>query len=138
LDAVCRAYEKVGGIDSEVIEFIDDMSERYQWADLVICRSGALTVSELALVGVPSILVPFPYAVDDHQTLNAHALVDKGGAVLLPQSDLESGKLVGLLEGFARRPEQLVSMSALAKQAAKPNATTDVADICQQIIGGTV
>lgn len=134
-EAVAKAYKKLDGLACEVTEFIDDMSARYQWADIVICRSGALTVSELALVGLASILVPLPHAVDDHQTLNAHALVDRGGAILLPQKELESGKLITILKDFARRPEQLVTMSAFAKQAAKPNATSDVADICEQIIG---
>ena len=134
LSIVSDAYQRLEGYTYEVVEFIDDMSAKYQWADLIICRSGALTVSEIALIGLPSVLVPFPYAVDDHQTLNAQALVDKGGAVLLPQAELEDGKLVSLLENFVRYPGQLASMSKLAQQVAKPNATKDVADICQQLV----
>ena len=133
LDAVSEAYKSVGEVVCEVVEFIHDMSDKYQWADIVICRAGALTVSELALVGLPSILVPFPHAVDDHQTLNARALVDEGGAILLPQKELEGGKLISILEDFTARPEQLSTMAASARSAAKPLATADVADICQKM-----
>ena len=128
------AYNSAEGVDCEVIEFIDDMPDKYQWADVVICRAGALTIAELALLGLPSILVPFPYAVDDHQTLNARALVNAGGAILLPQSELEGGKLIQLLQGFVDQPELVSEMSIAAKQVAKPHATEDVADICQRVV----
>jgi UDP-N-acetylglucosamine--N-acetylmuramyl-(pentapeptide) pyrophosphoryl-undecaprenol N-acetylglucosamine transferase len=75
-------------VDGEVTPFIEDMAEAYAWADLVICRSGALTIAELAAVGVAAILIPFPHAVDDHQTANARYLADNGAALLVQQSDL--------------------------------------------------
>jgi len=132
--SVSEAYQQVNELDCQVVEFIDDMQAAYQWADLVICRAGALTVSELALVGLPSVLVPFPHAVDDHQTLNAKTLVKVGGAVLLPQKNLENGELVSLLNDFASQREQLEIMSKAVVLAAKPNATKDVADVCQQLV----
>jgi UDP-N-acetylglucosamine--N-acetylmuramyl-(pentapeptide) pyrophosphoryl-undecaprenol N-acetylglucosamine transferase len=135
LATVYEAYKSAPDVESEVLEFIEDMPAKYQWADIVICRAGALTIAELALVGLPSILVPFPFAVDDHQTLNARALVDAGAAILLPQRELEDGKLIQLLNSFVDHPEKLVEMSTSAKRVAKPNATLDVADICQQIVG---
>ncbi len=81
------------GVRAEVTAFIEDMAEAYGWADLVICRSGALTVCELAAVGVASILVPFPAAVDDHQTVNAAYLVDRGAALLIADRDLTPQRL---------------------------------------------
>jgi UDP-N-acetylglucosamine--N-acetylmuramyl-(pentapeptide) pyrophosphoryl-undecaprenol N-acetylglucosamine transferase len=78
-------------VQADCVAFIDDMAAAYQWADLVLCRAGALTVAELAATGVASVLVPFPYAVDDHQTANARFLSLAGGAILLPQSELTAG-----------------------------------------------
>ena len=129
-----ESYSTVSGLDCQVVEFIDDMQSAYQWADLVICRAGALTVSELALIGLPSILVPFPFAVDDHQTLNAKTLVDVSGAILLPQKQLENGELINILNDLAEHREKLTKMSEAVVAAAKPNATKDVADVCQQLV----
>jgi UDP-N-acetylglucosamine--N-acetylmuramyl-(pentapeptide) pyrophosphoryl-undecaprenol N-acetylglucosamine transferase len=94
----------------------------------VICRAGALTVAELAAVGLASILVPFPYAVDDHQTFNARFLSDNGSAILVPQSELTSERLAELLMGFTR--EKLSEMARKARQLAKPEATQVVAEAC--------
>ncbi|TDF39935.1 undecaprenyldiphospho-muramoylpentapeptide beta-N-acetylglucosaminyltransferase [Alteromonadaceae bacterium M269] len=129
-----ESYSTVSGLDCQVVEFIDDMQSAYQWADLVICRAGALTVSELALIGLSSILVPFPFAVDDHQTLNAKTLVDVRGAILLPQKQLENGELIYILNDLAEHREKLTKMSEAVVAAAKPNATKDVADVCQQLV----
>ncbi|OGT16683.1 MAG: undecaprenyldiphospho-muramoylpentapeptide beta-N-acetylglucosaminyltransferase [Gammaproteobacteria bacterium RIFCSPLOWO2_02_FULL_38_11] len=92
-----------GGIMAVKLEaFIEDMAAHLAWADIVVCRSGALTVSELAAVGVASILIPFPFAIDDHQTANAAYLVDKGAGILLPQSQLNAKILAELITSFSR------------------------------------
>lgn len=114
----------------EITEFIDDMAEALAWADLVICRAGALTVSELAAVGVASVLVPFPYAVDDHQTRNARYLVDGGAAVLLPQSEMSEEKLVQQLNTLLGNRRRLLEMAVAARSRAKLDATRTVADYC--------
>ena len=90
------------GVQAETVAFIDDMAARYGEADLVICRAGALTVAELAAAGVASVLVPFPHAVDDHQTHNARFLADAGAAVLVQQRELSPRRLADLLLGFTR------------------------------------
>ncbi len=102
------------------VAFIDDMATRYAAADLVICRAGALTVAELAAAGVAAILVPFPHAVDDHQTSNARFLADAGAAILLPQSELSPARLAGLLGGLTR--DALRQMAEKARALAKPDA----------------
>ncbi len=117
-------------MQAEITEFIDDMAEALAWADLVICRAGALTVSELAAVGVASVLVPFPYAVDDHQTRNARYLVDAGAAVLLPQSDMSEERLLQQLDELLGDREKLLEMALAARSRAKPDATRKVADYC--------
>jgi UDP-N-acetylglucosamine--N-acetylmuramyl-(pentapeptide) pyrophosphoryl-undecaprenol N-acetylglucosamine transferase len=126
-------YEKAG-VKVELLPFIDDMAAMYGWADLVLCRAGALTVSELALAGVPSLLVPFPYAVDDHQTANGRFLADEGAAELLPQESLNAEGLAEVLKRYCDEPEQgrarLLEMAKQAGKLAKPEATERVADIC--------
>ncbi|MEM9101144.1 MAG: undecaprenyldiphospho-muramoylpentapeptide beta-N-acetylglucosaminyltransferase [Pseudomonadota bacterium] len=113
-----------------VTEFIDDMDKAYAWADLVICRAGALTISELAIVGLPAILVPFPFAVDDHQTANARFLTEAEAAILLPQSELSKEKLLEIIEALLIDDKKLLAMSQKAKQLGKPNATADVSKVC--------
>ena len=107
------------------------MAGAYQWADLVLCRAGALTVAELAATGVASILVPFPYAVDDHQTSNAKFLSSAGGATLLPQADL-TPESISLLRDYPR--SQLAEMAERARELAKPEATADVARMCEELV----
>jgi UDP-N-acetylglucosamine--N-acetylmuramyl-(pentapeptide) pyrophosphoryl-undecaprenol N-acetylglucosamine transferase len=111
------------------VSFIEDMAGAYEWADLVICRSGALTVAELAAAGVASILVPFPHAVDDHQTGNARFLVNVGGAFLLPQAEL-TPEAIALIRNYSRG--QLLEMAEKARSLAKPDATEEVANICAE------
>lgn len=123
-----KASYAAAGVDGELLPFIDDMAARYADADLVICRSGALTVAELAAVGVASVLVPFPHAVDDHQTGNARFLADAGAAVLLPQTELSPQRLAALLQDMNR--ERLLDMAGKARQCARPDATARVADVC--------
>jgi UDP-N-acetylglucosamine--N-acetylmuramyl-(pentapeptide) pyrophosphoryl-undecaprenol N-acetylglucosamine transferase len=122
----CRA-----GVQAETRAFIDDMAASYAWADLVICRAGALTIAELAAAGVPSVLVPFPHAVDDHQTHNARYLSEHGAAILLPQQELTAQKLSALLSGFTR--ETLLAMAQRARAMGKPQATATVASVCRGV-----
>jgi UDP-N-acetylglucosamine--N-acetylmuramyl-(pentapeptide) pyrophosphoryl-undecaprenol N-acetylglucosamine transferase len=125
-----QANYAAAGIQAHCVPFIDDMAGAYEWADLVICRAGALTVAELAAAGVASILVPFPHAVDDHQTGNAKFLVNVGGAFLLPQKEL-TPESVALIRNYNRR--QLLEMAEQARGLAKPDATDEVANICEGI-----
>ncbi|TKB51270.1 undecaprenyldiphospho-muramoylpentapeptide beta-N-acetylglucosaminyltransferase [Ferrimonas sediminicola] len=120
----------------QVSEFIDDMAAAYTWADLVICRAGALTVAELAACGRPAILVPFPHAVDDHQTKNSEALVAAGAAKLMPQSKLTPSALACRLTQLAHDSERLTAMARAATQVAVPQATQLVAEECIQAAGG--
>ena len=118
-------------VDAEVLAFIDDMAQRYAWCDVVICRAGALTIAELAAAGVASVLVPFPHAVDDHQTTNAIFLSAAGAAVLLPQTELTPQRLASLLNEFTR--EKLLAMAQQARALAQPEATRAVADVCMRL-----
>ncbi len=130
LDAL-RANYAHAEVNAHCVAFIDDMAGAYEWADLVICRAGALTVAELAAAGAPSILVPFPHAVDDHQTTNAAFLVDAGAAVMMPQSSLTPEALAEALVRFSR--PQLLEMAEKARSLAKPAAVSDVAQVCSDI-----
>ena len=121
--------------DVRVDAFIDDMAAAYAWADVVICRSGALTVAELAVVGVASILVPFPYATDDHQTGNARFLADAGAAILMPQDVMSAEKLAGLLGDFSQQRNMLLEMACRARQLAMPDAARRVAEQCLRAAG---
>ncbi len=123
---VADRYRELG-LAAEVNPFIEDMAAAYQWADLAVCRAGAMTVSELAAAGLPAILTPFPYAIDDHQTANARYLCDGGGAVLLPQPELSPLNLRAAINAI--KPE-LEAMSLAVKALARLEATQIVADIC--------
>lgn len=122
------------GVRAEVVEFLDDMPAAYAQADLVICRAGALTVSELAAVGVASLLVPFPFAVDDHQTRNGGYLVQAGAAQLVQQAELDAQSLAERLAGLLGAPEQLRQMARQARTLARPQATACVADACMEVL----
>lgn len=128
-EAAARSYE-AAGIGAQVLPFIDDMAEAYGWADLVVCRSGALTVSELAAAGVGAILVPFPAAVDDHQTANARFLVNAGAAVLMDDRELTAERLAGELVKRCASRASLLSMAERASALALPRAAEDLADAC--------
>lgn len=133
---VLSAYEQLNVSNEKirVSEFIKDMAAAYQWADVVICRAGALTVSELAMAATPAIFVPLPHAVDDHQTKNAQYLVARGGASLLKQSELSMDSLTSELQVLFNEPEKLTIMAESAFEAADPDATNKVAEMCQQLI----
>jgi len=120
------------GVRGELIVFIEDMAARYSECDLVICRAGAITIAELASAGIASILVPYPYAVDDHQTYNAKFLSSNGAALLLPENELTPGSLAKLLSGLTR--ENLLEMALKARELAKPNATRIVAEECMEMV----
>lgn len=134
--AVVEAYNQHHFANEQVrvTEFISDMASAYQWADIVICRAGALTVSELAMAAKPAIFVPLPHAVDDHQTKNAQYLVARGAATLIKQNELTSTGLAKTLQGLFGEKQILSIMAQAAYAAADVNATSKVAQICQQLI----
>ncbi|WP_207062649.1 undecaprenyldiphospho-muramoylpentapeptide beta-N-acetylglucosaminyltransferase [Motiliproteus sp. SC1-56] len=118
-------------VEARTETFIEDMNAAYSWADLVLCRAGALTVSELAAAGVPAVLVPLPHAVDDHQTANARFLADAGAGVLLPQVQLDAGSLAAVLRDLNDRA-RLQAMASKAKALARPEATAKVVEQIQE------
>ena len=118
------------GVRADCVAFIDDMAGAYAWADLVLCRAGALTVAELAAVGVASIMVPFPHAVDDHQTYNAKFLASAGGAIVLPQGEM-TPQTISLLRNYTRG--QLLQMAQRARALAKPDAAAELAAHCEEL-----
>ena len=129
LSALHEAYARAG-VQAHAVAFIEDMAGAYAWADLVICRAGALTIAELAAAGVASILVPFPHAVDDHQTANAHFLSNAGAAILLPQTELTPERLALIRD--LKRP-QLLEMAKKARELALPDAAATVAEACCEV-----
>jgi len=131
LDEAIDAYA-YAGVNARVVPFIENMAEAYVWADLVICRSGALTVAEIAAIGVASILVPFPHAVDDHQTTNGHFLEHAGAALMIQQSELSAVMLSEKLAQLLQQPEKLKSMAESARELALPKASEVVANICME------
>lgn len=140
IDALKANYAKAGLLsvegeeaDVQLVPFIDDMTSAYAKADLVICRSGAMTVAEIAAVGVAAFFVPFPFAVDDHQTTNAAFLADHGAALVVQQRDLTAEGLVAWLRSQTR--ETLAEMAERSRSLAKPDATEQVAQICASVAG---
>ncbi|MGH8762040.1 MAG: glycosyltransferase, partial [Nitrosospira sp.] len=131
LDSLKKNYADAA-VEGELVTFIENMAACYADCDLVVCRAGALTIAELTAAGAASILVPFPYAVDDHQTSNARFLSDRNAAVLLPQDELDPQSLADLLMGFTR--EKLLEMAMKARELAKPDATRLVAEACMEMI----
>ncbi|MDD5331047.1 MAG: undecaprenyldiphospho-muramoylpentapeptide beta-N-acetylglucosaminyltransferase [Sulfuricella sp.] len=128
-----RANYAAAGVAADTRAFIDDMGAMYDWCDVIVCRAGALTLAEITAAGVASVLVPFPYAVDDHQTGNARFLSEHGAAVLLPQAALTAAGLAELLGGFSRG--KLLEMAQAARKLAKPEATATVAQVCVELAG---
>lgn len=123
------------GLQAQVSEFIDDMAEAYGWADLVICRAGALTVAEVAAAGVAAMFVPLPSAVDDHQTLNARWLSERGAALLLPQRDLGAASLAGTLKPVAERA-LLAQIAERAREQAMADSAERAATLCEEVANG--
>lgn len=129
IETARKAYAEAKA-HAHITPFIEDMAEAYAWADLVICRSGALTVSELAAVGVAAVLVPFPAAVDDHQTHNAQYLVREGAAVLIPERELTAERLASELQALCAGRGKLLAMAERARLLAKPHAAQELAESC--------
>lgn len=124
-----RAAYRDAGVAAEVVPFIADMAEAYAWADLVVCRAGALTLAELCAAGVGAVLVPYPHAVDDHQTRNAEALVERGAAVLVPESGRLAEALANAIGRLAASPALRLDMARAARHLALPNAAERIADL---------
>ncbi|MBT8119973.1 MAG: undecaprenyldiphospho-muramoylpentapeptide beta-N-acetylglucosaminyltransferase [Gammaproteobacteria bacterium] len=130
-----QAIYKNADVEAKVEAFIDDMPAAYEWADLVICRSGAMTVFELAAAGVASVLVPYPYAVDDHQTGNARYLETAGAAIVRQQAELTTKWLVELINDFSADRNKLLDMAVAARKLAIPGSAKKIADACQSAGG---
>ncbi|RBW49453.1 undecaprenyldiphospho-muramoylpentapeptide beta-N-acetylglucosaminyltransferase [Marinobacter sp. F3R11] len=135
LEAARTSYEQ-HGVEAEVEPFIKDMAEAYSWADVVLCRAGALTVSELCAAGVGAVLVPFPHAVDDHQTKNGQQMVNARAAVLIPQSQLTPAVLAETLGDLAGNRARIMDMATAARTLARPDATERVVNYCLEAANG--
>ncbi|MBE0369320.1 undecaprenyldiphospho-muramoylpentapeptide beta-N-acetylglucosaminyltransferase [Pseudoalteromonas aurantia] len=121
------------GVTAEAVDFIDDIDKAYEWADIVICRSGALTVSEVAAAGKMALFIPYPHAVDDHQTANANYLVKGEAALIMPQSQFESAAIIKMLLPFILQPHLITEVAKKAKNLAELDATRSVAQECVQL-----
>jgi UDP-N-acetylglucosamine--N-acetylmuramyl-(pentapeptide) pyrophosphoryl-undecaprenol N-acetylglucosamine transferase len=131
-EAARQTYASAG-VRAQVVPFIADMAEAFAWADLVVCRSGALTISELAAAGVGAVLVPFPAAVDDHQTHNARYLVAEGAAILIPDRELTAERLADELGRLCAGRGRLLAMAERARMLAKPGAAEEFASVCERL-----
>ncbi|MFW5426608.1 MAG: undecaprenyldiphospho-muramoylpentapeptide beta-N-acetylglucosaminyltransferase [Methylophagaceae bacterium] len=132
----CKLNYQQSGIEAEITAFINDMPSAYAWADLVICRAGALTIAELSATGVGSILVPFPYAVDDHQTHNAAALVEVGAAYLMPEKTLTAQELAEKIKHCISDRAQLKNMAIAARTQTKLGTAEHISSICLELAHG--
>jgi UDP-N-acetylglucosamine--N-acetylmuramyl-(pentapeptide) pyrophosphoryl-undecaprenol N-acetylglucosamine transferase len=133
LEQALDAYSE-HGINARIDSFISDMNEAYEWADMVVCRAGALTVSELAAAGLGAVLVPYPSAVDDHQTLNARYLVDADAAVLIQQDDLTPEVLAAEIARWAGERQLVIDRAVRARELARPDATEQLVSVCLEQI----
>jgi len=129
LQAAQDAYAE-HGVKVELLPFIEDMAEVYAWADLVVCRAGALTVAELCAAGVPALFVPYPAAVDDHQTANARPMVDAGAAAMISESELSAESLAELLREWLQSRALLTKSAKTARSLACPNSLSRITEIC--------
>jgi len=135
LEAAIRAYRDAG-VDADCVAFIDDMAEAYAWADIVIARAGALTLAELAAAGVGAILVPYPYAIDDHQRRNAEYFAAAGAALVVPQDELDADRLAAELARVLGDRTVLVEMGDRCRSLAHPDAALRLAEACMELAGG--
>jgi UDP-N-acetylglucosamine--N-acetylmuramyl-(pentapeptide) pyrophosphoryl-undecaprenol N-acetylglucosamine transferase len=135
VDTTTQGYQDAG-MTARVEPFITDMAAAYSWADLVVGRAGALTISELAAAGRPALLIPLPHAIDDHQSANAAFLANQQAALMLPQRSLNSESLAEQLNSLFSQPETLHAMAEHARRQATPNATADVVRACQEVTHG--
>jgi UDP-N-acetylglucosamine--N-acetylmuramyl-(pentapeptide) pyrophosphoryl-undecaprenol N-acetylglucosamine transferase len=134
VDAARDAYAN-HEVDVELVPFIDDMAEAYAWADLVVCRAGALTVAELCAVGLPALFVPYPSAVDDHQTANARPMENVGAAAIISESDLSAELLANLLREWLSSRQSLLERAERARELAKPQALARITELCLEQAG---
>jgi UDP-N-acetylglucosamine--N-acetylmuramyl-(pentapeptide) pyrophosphoryl-undecaprenol N-acetylglucosamine transferase len=132
LDEARAAYAEAG-VEAQVVPFIEDMAGTYAWADLAVCRAGALTLAELTAAGLGALLVPFPYAVDDHQTRNAEALVAAGAATLIQERDLNDEVLAQQLAALLGDPARRLAMAEAARGLARPDAAEAIAAACLEV-----
>ncbi|MCK5360882.1 MAG: undecaprenyldiphospho-muramoylpentapeptide beta-N-acetylglucosaminyltransferase, partial [Gammaproteobacteria bacterium] len=133
LEATKESYQ-THSIEASCTEFIDDMAAAYMWADVVICRAGAMTVAEIAAAGVAAIFVPYPYAIYDHQTLNARFLANKNAAIVIPQDRFSDETLSSVLAELSNDRACVMGLSRRARKSAKADATRRVADICKEVM----
>ncbi len=129
LDTARKAYAE-HEVDVELLPFIEDMAAVYAWADLVVCRAGALTVAELCAAGLPAVFVPYPAAVDDHQTANARPMSEAGAAVIVQEADLTPAMLADLLRDWLQSRAELMRRANRARELAQPESTRRIAEIC--------
>ncbi|GLQ99838.1 undecaprenyldiphospho-muramoylpentapeptide beta-N-acetylglucosaminyltransferase [Dyella mobilis] len=132
IDEARKAYADAG-VEARIVPFIEDMAGTYAWADLAVCRAGALTLAELTAAGLGAMLVPFPHAVDDHQTRNAEALVAAGAAELIQERDLDTKDLAQRLDQLLSNRPTLLAMAEAARTLAKPDAAADIARACVEV-----
>ncbi|HJZ86522.1 MAG TPA: undecaprenyldiphospho-muramoylpentapeptide beta-N-acetylglucosaminyltransferase, partial [Polyangia bacterium] len=135
--AIAARYRELG-VAADVRAFIDDMAAAYAAADLVVCRAGATTIAELTAVGRPAIFIPFPFAADDHQFWNAHALADAGAALVHRQSEITPSALAAELAALLADPARRAAMSARMRALGKPDAARDIVDALEQMVKGDV
>jgi len=135
VQAAKDAYEQ-NGVEVELLPFIEDMAAVYAWADLVVCRAGALTVAELCAAGVPALFVPYPAAVDDHQTANAEPMVTAGAAAIIQERELTSELLAELLRDWLQSRTSLMHKAEKARALAKPNSLRRITELCLEQAGG--
>jgi UDP-N-acetylglucosamine--N-acetylmuramyl-(pentapeptide) pyrophosphoryl-undecaprenol N-acetylglucosamine transferase len=136
-ERVANAYAKAG-IAASVVDFEPDMPSRYRWADLALCRSGALTVAELTLAALPALFVPYPHAADDHQAANARASADAGAARVLDSRSLTGDRLAAALRDLFAAPGELQSMSEAAAKLARPDAAEQIIEDCAALLATSV
>jgi len=132
----CKKNYQHANVNAEVVSFIDDMAVAYDWADLVICRAGALTIAELSAAGVGALLIPYPYAVDDHQTHNASALVTAGAATIMQEDDMTVESLTKTVQHLLADRSVLIEMAKNAHCLAKPGTASQIATLCLEVAHG--
>jgi len=137
IDTARKAYARFD-IDVELVPFIEDMATAYAWADLVVCRAGALTVAELCAVGLPAVFVPYPSAVDDHQTANARPMTEAGAATIIQEHDLSDETLAAALKDWLGSRDELRARAESARELAKPHALERITELCLQQAGSVL
>ena len=128
-----KALYTASSIEAKVSEFIDDMAVAYQWADLLVCRAGAMTIAECCAAAKPALFVPYPFSAGDHQEFNAQVLVDAGAAKVVSNNDLQDGSLISVLETLLSDPRELSAMGKRAANLHKNQALDSVVRICKEM-----